>query len=271
MLDAEDARMRASIAFFHLFSKRTAHANVTLHVEVPHDAKLSNRMYVVTSTILLGLAAGASVQLSGAALTDLLSGECFDPPVEWIAALTNGSTHVAPRTPALFLDYHLGYSLPSWRRLAAWDPMAGVEGLLPARTTSSSGAREGGSLQMSGGNRRRLTYRIVSNEWYAPLLLSKSLPLSGGSPVIHGNPAAIGTNVSTVDESSVSSAAAVVATPMRSLVDETNPFDTVAALLYRPLPKITAAVRAITAEMLQPSHTISVHVRAQVKTLIRNS
>ena len=158
--------------------------------------------------------------------------------------------------------------------------MGGEDGQDSIRTTvDAAGAtdvlsgRTAAAYSLGGGNAPQPCARLESSVLAAMTAREREEALAVPTivVVIHGNPAAIGTNVSTVDESSVSSAAAVVATPMRSLVDETNPFDTVAALLYRPLPKITAAVRAITAEMLPPSHTISVHVRAQVKTLIQTS
>ena len=212
-LQADAARLNASALFWSQVRPFFVPAVVRtlIYCEAEAGGGLSNRMYAVVSSVILAVAAGAAVRVRGNALRDLEHGGLFDPPPEVLSMLRGGSP-INRTTPAIMLDYRIR-SWDSWRRLSTWRSIDGVGGLAPKASS---------------------TLRVISNEWFAPLLLNQS---AGGRPG-HGQ--------------------------VRDWVGTTNPFDAIAALLYRPAGPILAAADRLSRSVLPPGRTLSIHIRTQI-------
>ena len=89
-------------------------------------------------------------------------------------------------------------------------------------------------------------------EWFAPLLLNKTFPRRVGK-------GGHGLKLTPGDAS-----AATGHTSMREWVNTSNPFDTVAALLYRPSRLLSAIVERIGRSRLPPHRTVTLHIRAEI-------
>jgi hypothetical protein len=113
---------------------------------------LSNRMYGTVSAILLGLAAGARVEVDARIVADLHQ---FDPPEDVLAAiLPRASSNTSAR--GIVFD-HRARTAHHWTNLAAWRPTNGFSGLI-------------------SNWRPRTDTRLVmwSGEWAGNLLLNKT-------------------------------------------------------------------------------------------------
>ena len=85
---------------------------------------------------------------------------------------------------------------------------------------------------------------MVSNEWFGPLLLHKRFPVAAGS--------------------SAGSSRYHQSDSLGSWLDTNNPFDAVAALLYRPSPRILSLAATLGTELLPPARTVSLHLRTEI-------
>ena len=115
---------------------------------------LSNRMYGTVSAILLGLAAGARVEVDARIVADLHQ---FDPPEDVLAAILPRPSNTSTMR-GIVLD-HRARTAPYWTNLAAWQPANGLSGLIP-------------------NWRPQTDTRILiwSGEWAGNLVLNKTRP-----------------------------------------------------------------------------------------------
>ena len=121
---------------------------------------LSNRMYGTVSAILLGLAAGARVEVDARIVADLHQ---FDPPEDVLAAILPRASNTSTR--GIVFD-HRARTAHNWAKLAAWRPANGFSGLI------------------SNWRARTDTRLLVwSGEWAGSLVLTKTRP--GGLPSLH--------------------------------------------------------------------------------------
>ena len=121
---------------------------------------LSNRMYGTVSAILLGLAAGARVEVDARIVADL---HHFDPPEDVLAAILPRASNTSTR--GIVFD-HRARTAHHWANLAAWRPTNGVGGLV-------------------SNWRPRTDTRLLmwSGEWAGNLVLNKTRP--GGLHSLH--------------------------------------------------------------------------------------
>ena len=114
---------------------------------------LSNRMYGTVTAILIGLAAGARVEVDARILADLRK---FDPPEDVLAAILPQPSKSSMR--GIVLD-HRARTAHSWMSLAAWQPVHGFSGLV-------------------SNWRPRTDTRLLlwSGEWAGDLVVNKSRP-----------------------------------------------------------------------------------------------
>ena len=85
---------------------------------------LSNRMYGAVSAILLGLAAGARVEVDARIVADLRQ---FDPPEDILAAILPRPSNASAK--GIVFD-HRARTARSWTKLAAWQPVDGFSELV---------------------------------------------------------------------------------------------------------------------------------------------
>ena len=110
-------------------------------------------MYGTVSAILLGLAAGARVEVDARIVADLHQ---FDPPEDVLAAILPRASNTSTR--GIVFD-HRARTAHNWAKLAAWRPANGFNGLI------------------SNWRARTDTRLLVwSGEWAGSLVLNKTRP-----------------------------------------------------------------------------------------------